>query len=149
MDNSRSYVDIQSAEKCSVYADSYLEAVRFKWIVSEKAGCDQGDAALRRWVQQHWRGYLRARWVEHLQGGRYWVELDKGDHGLLQRRFQDQVLLLDRILDRLKTGQENLDVILWALDWGISLKAVREILEVLDINSRRLEHRFDPLPCRS
>lgn len=136
-------------EICSVYKDCEQEAQRFKWIESEKAGRDLGEDAICRWVQNHWWGYLRARWLEHLQGKRFWVELDRGDFGLLHRRFQDQALLLDRILDRLKTGQENLDIILWALDWGISVKDVREMLQVLDINSRRLAHRFDPLPCRS
>jgi hypothetical protein len=149
MDNSGPCVNIQPAEKCSVYIEGDKEAAIYKWIESEKAGRDLGEAALRRWVQQHWWGYLRARWVEHLQGIRFWVELDRGDYGLIQRRFQEQALLLDRILDRLKTGQENLDVILWALDWGVPLKDVREILQVLDINSRRLAHRFDPLPCRA
>jgi hypothetical protein len=148
MDKCVPCVETQPAEKCSVYADSDQEALRYKWIESEKAGRDLGETALRRWVQQHWWGYLRARWVEHLQGKRFWVELDRGDFGLLQRRFQEQAILLDRILDRLKSGQENLDVILWALDWGVPLKDVREILQVLDINSRRLAHRFDPLPCR-
>jgi hypothetical protein len=127
----------------SVYVECEFEAQRFKWIESEKAGCDLGEAAIRRWVKHHWWGYLRARWLEHLQGKQFWTELDRGDYGLLQRRFQDQTLLLDRILDRLKAGQENLDIILWALDWGVSLPQVREILEALDINSRRLAHRFD------
>jgi len=130
-------------EKCSVYTESEKEALLYKWLESEKAGCDLGESAIRRWVQNHWWGYLRARWLEHLQGARFWVELDRGDFGLLQRRFQDQALLLDRILDRLKAGQENLDIIRWALDWNISLLSVRDILEALDINSRRLAHRFD------
>jgi hypothetical protein len=86
---------------------------------------------------------LRARWLEHLHGKRFWVELDRGDFGLLQRRFQDRALLLDRILDRLKAGQENLDILLWAQDWGLPMTPVFEILEALDINSRRLAHRFD------
>ena len=132
-------------EKSSVYVDGEQEALKYKWIESEKAGCDLGEDAIRRWVKCHWWGYLRARWLEHLQGKRFWVELDRGDYGLLQRRFHDNSLLLDRILDRLKNGQENLDIIQWALNWGISTKAVREILEALDINSRRLAHRFDPL----
>jgi hypothetical protein len=148
MDNAIHCADVRVTERCSVYADSDQEALRYKWIESEKAGRDLGEAALRRWVQQHWWGYLRARWVEHLQGTRFWVELDRGDFGLIERRFQDKSLLLDRILDRLKTGQENLDIILWALEFGIPAKDVREILQVLDINSRRLAHRFDPLPCR-
>ena len=133
-------------EKASVYVDGEQEALRFKWIESEKAGCDLGEAAIRRWVQCHWWGYLRARWLEHLQGKRFWVELDRGDFGLLQRRFHDNTLLLDRILDRLKAGQENLDIICWAHAWGISSEPVLQILEALDINSRRLAHRFDPQP---
>ncbi len=132
-------------EKLSVYVESEKEALQYKWIESEKAGCDLGEVAIRRWVHQHWWGYLRDRWLEHLHGRRFWVELDRGDFGLLQRRFQDSSLLLDRILDRLKAGQENLDVIRWALDWGICMQQVREILEALDINSRRLAHRFDPI----
>ena len=131
-------------EKCSVYADSEQEALRFKWIESQKAGRDLGEAALRRWVQQHWWGYLRARWLEHLQGKQLWMELDKKDFGLLQRCFQEQSLLLDRILDRFKAGQENLDIILWALAWHIPCEPVRHILSALDINSRRLACRFDP-----
>ena len=131
-------------EKCSVHAESEQEALRFKWIESEKAGHDLGEEAIRRWVREHWWGYLRARWLEHLQGKRFWVELDRGDFGLLERRFHDKTLLLDRILDRLKAGQENLDIICWALKWGIDMADVVEILEALDINSRRLAHRFDP-----
>ena len=134
-------------DKLSVYVDGEQEAMRYKWIESEKAGRDLGEAAIRRWVKDHWWGYLRARWLEHLQGKRFWVELDRGDFGLLQREFQADTLLLDRILDRLKSGKENLDIICWALKWGIDMADVVEILEALDINSRRLAHRFDPLPC--
>jgi len=130
-------------EKCSLYAESEQEALRYKWIESEKAGRDLGEPAIRRWVQQHWWGYLRARWIEHLEGKRFWMELDRGDYGLLRRRFDDQTLLLDRILDRLKAGQENLDIICWAHDWHVPVTGVLEILEALDINSRRLVYRFN------
>ena len=132
-------------EKSSVYADGEQEALKFKWIESEKAGYDMGDGAIRRWVQFHWWGYLRARWLEHLQGKVFWIELDRGDFGLLLRKFQDDSLLLDRILDRIKIGQENLDILNWAHSWFIPVDPVIQILESLDINSRRLAHRFDPL----
>ncbi len=132
-----------TVERMSVERDSEQEALRFKWIESEKAGRDLGEAAIRRWVQCHWWGYLRARWLEHLQGRRFWVELDRGDFGLLQREFCDNTLLLDRILDRLKAGQENLDILLWALNWHVPIESVIRILEALDINSRRLACRFD------
>src|SRR5262249_2304912 len=105
-------------EKLSVYVDCEQEALKYKWIVSEMAGRDLGEDALRDWVKKHWWGYLRARWLEHLQGKQYWVEL-RVDYGLLQRKFQEDSLLLDRILDRLKAGKENLDVIIWAQDFGL------------------------------
>src|SRR5262245_2460378 len=130
-------------EKSSVYAEGEQEALRFKWIESEKAGRDLGEVAIRRWVQCHWYGFLRARWIEHLQGTRFWIELDRGDFGLLQRRFQDRPLLLDRVLDRWAAGQDNLSVIQWAVAWGMPMDAVFEILEALDVNSRRLRHQFD------
>jgi hypothetical protein len=134
-------------DKSSVYVDGEQEALRYKWIESEKAGRDLGEVAIRRWVKDHWWGYLRARWLEHLEGKRFWVELDRGDFGLLQREFQTETLLLDRILDRLKSGKENLDIICWAHDWNLPADSVLKILEALDINSRRLAHRFDPQGC--
>jgi hypothetical protein len=129
--------------KYSVWTDSQLEIDRFKWIESEKAGHDVGESAARRWIKEHWSGYLRARWLEHIQGKSFWIELDRGDYGILLNSFHDQALLLDRIVDRLKAGQENLHVIVWALDWRIPMCDVLAILESLDINSRRLSHRFD------
>src|SRR6516162_11735288 len=102
-------------DRASVYTESEQEALKYKWIESEKAGKDLGEDAIRRWVKQHWQGYLRARWVEHLQGKCFWVELDRGDFGLLQHEFQDCPQLLDLILDRLKSGQENLHLLSYAI----------------------------------
>jgi hypothetical protein len=130
-------------EKKSVHDDCIREEDKHKWIASEKAGYDLGESSVRHWVKEHWRGYLRARWVEHLQGKCFWVELDRGDFGLLQREFQTQRELLDEILNQLAAGKENLDVLDWAVNKGISTESVKEILEALDINSRRLAHRFD------
>lgn len=130
-------------EKCSVYVDCDREAERYKWIESEKVGRDLGETAIRKWMIEHWWGYLRERWIEHLQGKRFWVELDRNDFGLLKSQFLDKTLLMDRILDRIKAGQENLDIILWAQDWGIYMLDVFEILAALDINSRRLAHKFE------
>ena len=47
--------------------------------------------------------------------------------------------LKDEILRRLKSGQENLDVLNWAIDVNLPMDEVLEILETLDINSRRIE----------
>ncbi len=127
----------------SVYDDSETEINDFKWIESERVGYDLGESAVKRWVVQHWRGYLRARWLEHLQGTRFWIELDRGDFGLLLIAFAQERELLQPILDRLKSGEENLDVICWAENNHICTEPVVRILEALDINSRRLRHRFD------
>jgi hypothetical protein len=116
---------------------------RFKWIESEKAGYDIGETAVGRWVKDHWNGYLRAKWLEHLQGKCFWIELDRGDFGLLQREFKDQQVLLDEILERLKAGQENLDIVCWAIATHRPCEIVLKILHALDINSRRLAYQFE------
>ncbi len=48
-------------------------------------------------------------------------------------------MLIDEILDRLKAGRENLDILNWAIDLDQPMEEVLEILEALDINSRRIE----------
>jgi hypothetical protein len=127
----------------SIYQECIEEENRHKWIESEKAGYNLGVVCIRQWVRKHWMGFLRARWVEHLQGKCFWVELDRGDFGLLEREFKDEKELLDSILDQLKAGKENLHIILWAIEAHIPLDPVLKILTALDVNGRRLVHRFD------
>jgi len=127
--------------RLSVHHYGEEEAQRYKWIESEKAGHDLGEYAIKTWVRQHWNGFLRARWLEHLYGRVYWIELDHNDFGLLQHRFRGSDLF-ERILAMLKAGQENLNVLNWALDNDIPMDEVLDILEALDINSRRIEFRF-------
>ena len=86
---------VEKIERSSVFDDCEREVQKYKWIESEKAGCDQGEEAIRRWVKYHWSGFLRAKWLEHLQGRRFWVELDRGDFGLLLKEFTGNALLLD------------------------------------------------------
>lgn len=133
---------VRPSVRMSVHDQGEQEAKRHKWIESEKAGRDLGESAIRCWVREHWNGFLRARWLEHLQGRTFWIELDHNDFGLLQREFQDSELI-DEILGRLKTGQENLNVLVWALEGGLPMHDVLEILEALDINSRRIEFILD------
>src|SRR5262245_19233920 len=133
----------------SVYQECIEEENRHKWIESEKAGYDLGEGCIRQWARKHWTGYLRARWVEHLQAECFWVELDRGDFGLLQREFQDQGELLDTIIDQLKAGKENLHIILWAIQSEIPTDPVQHILYALNVNSLRLAHRFDDTSPRS
>jgi len=126
----------------SVHVQGEQEAKRHKWIESEKAGRDLGEWAIRCWVREHWNGFLRERWLEHLQGRTFWIELDHDDFGLLRREFRDSSLL-EEIVSRLKVGQENLNVLVWAIENGLPMEDVVEILEALDINSRRIEFLLD------
>jgi hypothetical protein len=98
-----------------------------------------GRDAIQQWCRRYWHIYLRYRWAEHIAGAQYWIEVDRNDFGLLQRELLDERLLVDRILDRLLDGQENLDIIGWALDWNVPMDRVMRVLRVLDINSRRLD----------
>jgi len=128
----------------SVHEEGLKAALVDRWIQSEKAGHDLGEACVRRWVHDHWNGFLRARWMEHLQGKTYWMELDCIDFGLLRNEFQTDEQLLDRILERMIEGKENLDIIKWAMDWGLPVGRVVKILERLDVNSSRLSCQFCP-----
>lgn len=134
-------LDLSELRRLSVQRIGEEEAERHKWIESEKAGRDLGEWAIRCWVREHWNGFLRARWLEHLQGRAFWIELDHNDFGLLQREFRDSDLI-DDILTMLKNGLENLNVLTWAIDRRLAMEEVLEILEMLDINSRRIECRF-------
>jgi hypothetical protein len=124
------------------------EAQRYKWIESERAGRDLGETAIRRWIGEHWNGFLRHRWLEHLQGKTFWIELDQGDFGLLRTAFKASPLI-DPIVEHFKHGRENLDIILWALKNRLPMNDVLEILLALDVNSRRIECRFDPRCSRA
>jgi hypothetical protein len=127
--------------RLSVQDEGQEEAKRYKWIESEKAGRDLGEWAILCWVKQHWNGFLRERWLEHLHGRTYWIELDCNDFGLLNRRFRGSAIF-EQILARLKAGQENLHIVNWAIDERQPMDEVHEILEALDINSRRIEFQL-------
>lgn len=122
----------------SMHAAGLVEAEKHKWIESEKAGRDLGDWAIRCWVREHWNGFLRDRWLEHLQGRGYWIELEQSDFGLLQYKFQDSTLL-DEITFRLRNGSENLDIICWAIEESLPIEEIIEILYAFDINGKRIE----------
>jgi hypothetical protein len=139
--SSPSMQTVRPSVRLSVQRIGEEEAQRHKWIESEKAGRDLGEWAIRCWVREHWNGFLRERWLEHLQGRNFWIELDHDDYGLLQHDFRDSELI-DDILEMLKSGLENLNVLNWAIDGNLPMDEVLEILETLDINSRRIECQF-------
>jgi len=137
--------DSPNPMRMSIHDRGAIEALRHKWIESEKVGRDLGDHAIRQWIKKHWNAFLRERWVEHLEGRIFWSELDRGDFGFLQREFLDSKVR-DEIVRRIKSGGENLDILCWSHERKLTreeLWEVLNILERLDINGRRLECRLE------
>lgn len=121
-----------------LFDEATKEAERYKWLQSEIAGRDLGDKALIDWHSNYWRSWCRERWIEHLRGEKFWIELDAGDYGLLHKQFHDNLEIAEKIVERIKMGGENLDIIQWASEENYDTETVIEVLKILDINSRRL-----------
>lgn len=118
----------------SIYKASYLEALRHKWIASEEAGCDLGEGAVAEWLKHHWKGWCRERWLEHLMGRVRWLEFPAGEFAALKRKFQGSTGILDRVVEKILLGAENLDIIIWASELSLDITQVIDILIVADIN---------------
>lgn len=125
----------------SIYDEALREAHRHKWIESQKQGRDLGEQAIRDWFRKHWRSYCRHRRIEHLRGRQRWAEFDDDAFGRVDSLDASEDCLVDRVLDRVYAGYENLEIINWAIDWGLPTHRVVEILAQLDVNHAR----FDPL----
>jgi len=123
----------------SLYDHYQEEAKKHKWIESEKAGRDLGERAIEDWKNNYWLKWCRARWLEHLEGSVCWKELDPAQFGVLMREYSGNKLLRDRVLDRIREGWENLEILQWAISWGIDIAEVTSILSLLDMNSCRLK----------
>jgi hypothetical protein len=129
----------------SLHEAAMAEALRHKWIESEKAQRDLGDWAIVSWFHKHWNAFARRCWVEHLEGRVFWIELDHGDFGMLQKELSDSVAK-DEVLRRVKTGGENLDILCWTQERrlpGEEVWKILSLLEKLDINGHRVECKFD------
>jgi hypothetical protein len=125
----------------SLYEEAFKEAERHKWIESQKHGRDLGETALREWYRKHWYMYCRRKRLEHLQGSQCWREFGDDHFGQLYSLIVAGDLLVDRILDRFYAGYENLDIIIWAYDWGLQVEKVLNILIQLDMNRARIDPR--------
>lgn len=118
----------------SLYEYAAQEADRHKWLVSERLGRDGGWRAWSEWWEMYWPAFCRHRRLEHLRGEARWKEFEDDAFG----RFYDLLLagdlLLDRILDRVAEGWENLEFACWVQEWGLPRDRVVQILEVVNIN---------------
>lgn len=123
----------------SLYSAALEEALRYKWIESQKHGRDLGDAALKEWFRRHWLPFCRAKRLEHVEGMQQWSEFAEHEFGQVFQLIMEGDVLCDRILDRMEHGFDNLEIINWALNWGLSMPCVLQRLELIDINRARLE----------
>jgi hypothetical protein len=127
----------------SVYDAARAEAEKHKWIESQKHGCDLGDLALKDWFRTHWLPFCRSKRLEHVEGQQRWDEFAAHEFGQVSQLIVDGDLLLDRILDRMEHGYDNLEIINWALAWGLVMDRVIDLLMMIDINRARLEPLMD------
>ena len=114
--------------RCSLFEESSKEANAFRWIESERAGCDQGEFASASGFTV--TGPASSGPVDRAHArGPFWVELKRNEFGLLCREFGDSRRLLDAIILQLKCGAENLDIIRWACrEQPSDQRRVRELL---------------------
>lgn len=137
-------VQIEPKVRSSLQERGELEALRFKWIESEKAGYDLGEMAIRQWICRYWHRFIRQKWLEHLYGDACWVEFDPRAFGILRRSCLLESPLTETILEHFRWGEENLHIIQWAMDAGQPMDEIRTILTTLDVNSSRVPCQFDP-----
>ena len=128
----------------SLYEEGLREALRHKWIESQKHGQDLGAQALSDWYRRYWPIFCRLKCLEHLAGSRHWREFAPDDFGLIGTLIRHQDLLLEMILDRAAAGMENLELICWAQDWGLPIDRVLTILEQLNLNRAQLTPEGPP-----
>jgi len=135
--------DQATAEGLVVYsliAHALCAMDRHKWIESERMGRDLGDLAVDDWVDRYWKGFVRAKLMEHLYGWRRWGAFATDDFGLLARRTVEYHVnhsVLEAVATILANGGENLDVITWAQEGGQELDPILWLLDRIDINAKR------------
>lgn len=133
----------EGVEVHSIFEEASREAFQHKWIESEKAGYDIGDVAIEDWHKRYWHKYVRERWIQHIKGETYWRELDNDDFGIIQKEFQENKPQIEKILEMLIAGGENLDIVQWAVETGQDMPTILHILGRLDLNSHRLASKLD------
>lgn len=124
----------------SLTAHALCAMDRHKWIESQKYSHDVGEASYYDWIDHYWRGFARARLLEHLYGWRCWSAFSDSDFGLLTRSTVDHFVppaVLEQTALILGQGGENLDVINWALAAGENLDPILWLLDRIDINAKR------------
>lgn len=135
---------IPMEQSLSIYWEARQEALRHKWIESEKRGYDLGDRALAEWYHTYWNTFCRWKCLEHVRGQQFWEELEAANNfGRLYDAIVQGCSLTRAILDRVSAGEENLTIIQWAWVERHPMEDVIQLLAQININHARLDHDFD------
>jgi hypothetical protein len=133
-------------ERRRLYDEARRAIEAHRWIESEKVGRDLGGGAERDWVHRHWRHFFRLRFVEHLRGRAFYEELGGDCFAVASERLSVEERLLDRVLEKIGQGAENLDVLCWAIREQQPTGPVLAILRAVDMNGRRLPPPIESRP---
>jgi hypothetical protein len=127
----------------SIFQAACSEAMRHRWIESQKRGCDLGEYAVRDWYQRYWWTFLRYRHVEHILGDVCWEEFPARSFAAVRPLLNGDDQLAVQIIDLYREGLENLDIIHWADRTGHSFEVVFECLLLINMNDARLDPKFN------
>jgi len=125
----------------SLFQEALSEAQRHKYLESEKVGRDLGRTAIDDWQRRHWTIWLRHRWLEHLLGAACWEEFEGWRFGRLHALFSSRQSLLDEVVDLVRRGGENADILWWAAREERDISAVIRMLIELRLNEIRCTRR--------
>jgi len=121
-----------------VYEEANRAIQEHRWIESEKAGRDLGVDAEQEWIERYWRTFCRSRLVQHLRGEIFFDEFDAECFAIFSGRLEDVAGLLGVVLERIKEGAENLDLLRWGCQEHVPHDQLVEVLTAADINGHRL-----------
>jgi len=121
-----------------VYEEAKKAIQEHRWVESEKAGRDLGADAEQDWIEHYWRTFCRSRYVRHLRGEVFFDEFDTDCFGILSVDFGEVAGLLNAVLERIKEGAENLDLIRWGYQEHVPVNQLLQVLKAADINGHRL-----------
>jgi hypothetical protein len=121
-----------------VYEEADKAIQQHKWIESKRAGRDLGAEAKRDWIEHHWSTFYRSRLVQHLLGEAFFDEFEPECFGILSVGFGDVAGLLNAVLERIKEGAENLDLLRWGSEEHVPHSRLLQVLIAADINGHRL-----------
>lgn len=130
-------------EICSIFEAAFEEALRHRWIESQKRGHDLGDHAIRDWYNTYWWTFLRYRHIEHVLGESCWNEFPDCSYAAIRPLLDGDDEIAATIIDLYREGFENLDIIHWAHRAGHAFDAVFECLVLINMNDARLDPKFN------